>query len=371
MLTLSLDPSFAICNAVFTRARHNPATLVLRRHCILPGGPQAKTHRQGLRPVSFQKVQMRRLGLLHEMQSGQHSLRISVGLQQCHFQSFARADSVGYSNLRRPPVRPYSSSFTELLLQREPQLVLGLQRMYHRLVEASAWNGPPLTLVAGQPLTHDILSALNVLDPKPGSESPGKFPDTVLEDDSIPCSPVGNFSCTQPIGLTYSNEDCRFTEQPTTEETDSMPRRRASATDTTTSSSSYTQPPNLTHSNKEIWISGQPTTYEMRPPPRRSASLTDTTASSESCNTQPANVTSCSPPDTNRALQPRTPNTTNPELTHLPNNIELVDQATPCFRTLDDPMFAILGHHAYPVFRTLDDPMFATLADDGGIYTGV
>lgn len=267
--------------------------------------------------------------------------------------------------------------------------------MYHRLVEASAWNGPPLTLVAGQPLTHDILSALNVLDPKPGSESPGNFPDMVLGDVSIPCSPVGNFSCTQPVGLTHSNEDRRFTEQPTTEGTDSMPRRRASATSTTTSSSSDTQPPDLTHLNEEIWISGQPTTYETEPPPRRSASLTDTTASFESRSTQPAKATSCSPPDTNRSLQTRTPNTTNPELsahfppntsralqprtqnttnselTHLPNNIELVDQATSCFRTLDDPMFAILGHHAYPVFRTLDDPMFATLADDGGMYTGV
>lgn len=267
--------------------------------------------------------------------------------------------------------------------------------MYHRLVEASAWNGPPLTLVAGQPLTHDILSALNVLDPKPGSESPGEFPDTVFEDDSIPCSADGNFSCTQPIDLTHSNEDRRFAEQPTTEETDSMPRRRASATDTTTSSSSCARPPDLTHANEEIWLSGQPTTDGSEPSPHRSASLTDTTASSESCNTWPANATPCSLPDTNRALQPRTPNTTNPELsaqlaphtsralqprtqnttnselTHLPNNIELVDQATSCFRTLDDPMFAILGHHAYPVFRTLDDPMFATLADDGGIYTGV
>jgi hypothetical protein len=50
--------------------------------------------------------------------------------------------------------------------------------------------------------------------------------------------------------------------------------------------------------------------------------------------------------------------TANAELTH-----SSTDQTKPCFRTLDDPMFAILNHQTYPVFRTLDDPMFATLVD--------
>ena len=35
--------------------------------------------------------------------------------------------------------------------------------MYHRLQKASAWEGPKLEEVSGQPLTHDILSALNLL----------------------------------------------------------------------------------------------------------------------------------------------------------------------------------------------------------------
>jgi hypothetical protein len=50
-----------------------------------------------------------------------------------------------------------------MLQQRESQLVIGLQEMYRRLLDASAWHGSPLELVGDKPLTHDILSALNVL----------------------------------------------------------------------------------------------------------------------------------------------------------------------------------------------------------------
>lgn len=225
----------------------------------------------------------------------------------------------GYSRLRSPPVKSYSSSCTRLLLQREPQLVLGLQRMYHRLVEVSAWHGPPLTLVDGQPLTHDILSALNILDPDAGSVGDREVFDASFEDVT-PQWAGGNFSCTQPT--------------------------------------------ELTHLTKDAWMAEQSTINRTEPTPRRRASVTDTTASSESCNTQPTNVAPTPSRDPDRAPQPPTPSTINPEPPHLPNKASPGEQITPCFRTLDDPMFAILNHHAYPVFCTLDNPMFATLADE-------
>jgi hypothetical protein len=53
-----------------------------------------------------------------------------------------------------------------MLEQQQSQLVSGLKEMYHRLQKASAWEGPVLDESSGQPLTHDILSALDLLEPK-------------------------------------------------------------------------------------------------------------------------------------------------------------------------------------------------------------
>lgn len=53
-----------------------------------------------------------------------------------------------------------------MLEQQQGQLVSGLKEMYHRLQKASAWDGPVLDESTGQPLTHDILSALDLLEPK-------------------------------------------------------------------------------------------------------------------------------------------------------------------------------------------------------------
>jgi len=53
-----------------------------------------------------------------------------------------------------------------MLEQQQSQLVSGLKEMYHRLQKASAWEGPSLDESSGQPLTHDILSALNLLESK-------------------------------------------------------------------------------------------------------------------------------------------------------------------------------------------------------------
>jgi len=53
-----------------------------------------------------------------------------------------------------------------MLEQQQSQLVSGLKEMYHRLQTVSAWEGPSLDESSGQPLTHDILSALNLLESK-------------------------------------------------------------------------------------------------------------------------------------------------------------------------------------------------------------
>jgi hypothetical protein len=50
-----------------------------------------------------------------------------------------------------------------MLEQQQSQLVVGLKEMYRRLQQASAWEGSSLAEVDGQPLTHDILSALGLL----------------------------------------------------------------------------------------------------------------------------------------------------------------------------------------------------------------
>lgn len=51
-----------------------------------------------------------------------------------------------------------------MLEQQQGQLVAGLQETYKRLKNARAWSGPALTEHSGHPLTHDILSALNLLE---------------------------------------------------------------------------------------------------------------------------------------------------------------------------------------------------------------
>ena len=43
-------------------------------------------------------------------------------------------------------------------------LVTAVQEMYRKLQAVKAWTGPTLPELNGNPLTHDILSALNLLD---------------------------------------------------------------------------------------------------------------------------------------------------------------------------------------------------------------
>ncbi|KAI4731669.1 hypothetical protein E4T49_00542 [Aureobasidium sp. EXF-10728] len=60
----------------------------------------------------------------------------------------------------------YPKGYVEMLEQQQAQLVAGLQETYRRLVDANAWPGKPLSEASGQPLTHDILARLDLLEPK-------------------------------------------------------------------------------------------------------------------------------------------------------------------------------------------------------------
>ena len=65
------------------------------------------------------------------------------------------------------------------------QLVIGLQEMYQRLQRASLWEGEPLDESSGRPLAHDILAALNILEPKSnGADETDMLEDFVEQPDS-------------------------------------------------------------------------------------------------------------------------------------------------------------------------------------------
>lgn len=61
-----------------------------------------------------------------------------------------------------------------MLEQQQSQLVAGLQEMYRRSLVGHEWTDSPLPEVNGQPLTHDILAALNLLDAKHDSPLDGE-----------------------------------------------------------------------------------------------------------------------------------------------------------------------------------------------------
>ena len=66
-----------------------------------------------------------------------------------------------------------------MLEQQQGQLVSGLQEMYRRLRNGQRWPGPKLEEANGNPLTHDILAALNLLETK--HDGSGEF--ETFEDD--------------------------------------------------------------------------------------------------------------------------------------------------------------------------------------------
>lgn len=62
--------------------------------------------------------------------------------------------------------RNFPKGYAEMLEKQHNQLVCGLQELYRRLQKASLWEGEPLDESTGRPLAHDILAALNILQPK-------------------------------------------------------------------------------------------------------------------------------------------------------------------------------------------------------------
>ncbi|KAF2164540.1 hypothetical protein M409DRAFT_56380 [Zasmidium cellare ATCC 36951] len=78
--------------------------------------------------------------------------------------NFAKADI--YSGRKRSSDKVYPKGYAETLEQQQTQLVAGLREMYNRLAVADAWKGATLPDVNGHPLTHDILTALDLLEAK-------------------------------------------------------------------------------------------------------------------------------------------------------------------------------------------------------------
>jgi hypothetical protein len=103
-------------------------------------------------------------------------VRVSVARQTM---SFAARSKPHFSCCRIEPVltiycregqkmrrRNFPKGYAEMLEKQHNQLVSGLQEMYQRLRKASLWEGEPLNESSGRPLTHDILAALNLLEPQ-------------------------------------------------------------------------------------------------------------------------------------------------------------------------------------------------------------
>ena len=71
------------------------------------------------------------------------------------------------------------------MLERQQRgLVAGLQEMYIRLQVAEAWQGEILPLVDGKPLVHNILTALDLIDPL-HDDSGTHEPDLVEDDKEV------------------------------------------------------------------------------------------------------------------------------------------------------------------------------------------
>ncbi|KAL1303270.1 hypothetical protein AAFC00_006681 [Neodothiora populina] len=71
-----------------------------------------------------------------------------------------------FGERKRSHDKVYPKGYVEMLEQQQSQLVAGLQETYRRLVAADMWPGAKLEEHNGQPLTHDILAGLDLLEPK-------------------------------------------------------------------------------------------------------------------------------------------------------------------------------------------------------------
>lgn len=103
--------------------------------------------------------------------------------------------------------RNFPKGYAEMLEKQHNQLVCGLQEMYQRLRKASLWEGEPLDESSGRPLTHDILAALNFLEPSNEEfvEQPRSSPMREQpEDDVEGPSAVSSRETSQPTPQMFS-----------------------------------------------------------------------------------------------------------------------------------------------------------------------
>jgi hypothetical protein len=103
--------------------------------------------------------------------------------------------------------RNFPKGYAEMLEKQHNQLVSGLQEMYQRLRKASLWEGEPLDESSGRPLTHDILAALNFLEPNEDEfvEQPRSSPmREEPEDDAEDASAESSQEVSQPTPQMFS-----------------------------------------------------------------------------------------------------------------------------------------------------------------------
>lgn len=103
--------------------------------------------------------------------------------------------------------RNFPKGYAEMLEKQHNQLVCGLQEMYQRLRKASLWEGEPLDESSGRPLTHDILAALNFLEPNEEEfvEQPRSSPMKEEPEDDAECtSAVSSQEVSQPTPQMFS-----------------------------------------------------------------------------------------------------------------------------------------------------------------------
>jgi hypothetical protein len=141
-----------------------------------------------------EKDQMRRIQPMSSMQNRQCHLLFQVS----KFPALSSSSNVLIvccregQKMRR---RNFPKGYAEMLEKQHNQLVSALQEMYQRLRKASLWEGEPLNESSGRPLTHDILVALNFLEPndeefveQPRSSPMRQEPEDDAEDASAESS---------------------------------------------------------------------------------------------------------------------------------------------------------------------------------------
>jgi hypothetical protein len=78
----------------------------------------------------------------------------------------------------------FPKGYAETLEMQYNQLVCCLQEMYQRLRKVSPWEGKSLDEWSGHPLAHDILAALDFLEPKGEDSDTGFFRAIAINSDA-------------------------------------------------------------------------------------------------------------------------------------------------------------------------------------------